>query len=513
MKLKSILFVSSLLVPASTLAQTIELRSPDGLFAIEGELIDFSDGSFTVQTSVGVAKVAADQVVCYGVDCPEGSARVAVEEAITIATTEGRQTALVDALINGFARSNGAEVDTQDGDNGAKIYAFDDEATATAASITLNDEVEGASIVIEAADPKGPLVEAYDNATLWAGDDPLPKQLIALDAFSIVVSSDVAVTGLSVEQIAKIFSGEITNWSEVGGTDLAIFPLLPDPESENARDFTALVMEPSGSAPSEDVLSLADDAEIINAVNEFPGAIGFVGLDLDGNGIKIPVDNGCGIPTLATPFSIHAGDYPLTRAVMAHHMTDESSKLSGRIFERASLISAQASLDEQGYLSTTFAPQNSDQQAKRMSDLLVAQLDEEEKKVARVVAEIIFNADRLPISFQHTALSEDAAAWNRANLQRLVAEMQSGALDGYEIIFAGVTTQTDGEDAYAESLASARAVRGALLAYAPEYQEEGAAVTVSAVGFGTVSKTTCVGSQFAGNASDRVEVWVKRAEQ
>lgn len=42
---------------------------------------------------------------------------------------------------------------------------------------------------------------------------------IALDGIAVIVNADSQVADLTVDQIAKIFTGEITNWSEVGGAD------------------------------------------------------------------------------------------------------------------------------------------------------------------------------------------------------------------------------------------------------------------------------------------------------
>ena len=50
----------------------------------------------------------------------------------------------------------------------------------------------------------------------------LVSTTVALDGIAIIVNADCGVSDLTVEQIASIFTGEITNWSEVGGEDLEI---------------------------------------------------------------------------------------------------------------------------------------------------------------------------------------------------------------------------------------------------------------------------------------------------
>lgn len=49
--------------------------------------------------------------------------------------------------------------------------------------------------------------------------DGLKSTTLALDGIAIIVNADSAISDLTVEQIAQIFKGEVTNWSEMGGAD------------------------------------------------------------------------------------------------------------------------------------------------------------------------------------------------------------------------------------------------------------------------------------------------------
>lgn len=58
------------------------------------------------------------------------------------------------------------------------------------------------------------------------------KQIpVGFDAIAVVVHPSLELEGLSLEQIQEIYTGKITNWSQVGGPDLAIAPYLPSLES------------------------------------------------------------------------------------------------------------------------------------------------------------------------------------------------------------------------------------------------------------------------------------------
>jgi len=78
-------------------------------------------------------------------------------------------------------------------------------------------------------------------------DEQLASELVdnkvAGIAFGIVVNEDVDVEDLTVEQIQKIFSGEITNWKDVGGKDLAINVVNRPASSGTRNTFEKTIMK------------------------------------------------------------------------------------------------------------------------------------------------------------------------------------------------------------------------------------------------------------------------------
>lgn len=91
---------------------------------------------------------------------------------------------------------------------------------------------------------------------------------------TIMVHPEVEVSDLTQDQVKAIFMGEVTNWSEVGGQDLAIIVYLRD-EDESAT--IQLRKDIFGETPFPDtvagVLPLSDD--MLTAVEGTPGSIGF----------------------------------------------------------------------------------------------------------------------------------------------------------------------------------------------------------------------------------------------
>ena len=98
---------------------------------------------------------------------------------------------------------------------------------------------------------------------------------IATDGIAIAVHKDNPVSDLTQEQIAKIFTGEITNWSEVGGQDQAI-TVLGREASSGTRDGFEAIFGVEGEAKY--AAELTSTGEVLNRVASDPAAVGYISL-------------------------------------------------------------------------------------------------------------------------------------------------------------------------------------------------------------------------------------------
>ena len=100
----------------------------------------------------------------------------------------------------------------------------------------------------------------------------------AVDALVFVVNADNPVDCLTTEQVQKIYIGEITNWSEVGGDDLPIVPFQRNAEAGSQTAMLKLVMKdlPMMDAPVDYVRGeMGDLIEAVAAYDGTPAAIGY----------------------------------------------------------------------------------------------------------------------------------------------------------------------------------------------------------------------------------------------
>lgn len=109
----------------------------------------------------------------------------------------------------------------------------------------------------------------------------LVPHVIGKDGIAIIVNNSVTVTDLTLEQVAKIYSGEYTNWNQVGGTDHAI-NLIGRESSSGTRGAFEELMTKAYSAfnVSSSMIELGSNNALLTSVETTSYAIGYVSLGI-----------------------------------------------------------------------------------------------------------------------------------------------------------------------------------------------------------------------------------------
>ncbi|MCL2495408.1 MAG: substrate-binding domain-containing protein [Oscillospiraceae bacterium] len=108
------------------------------------------------------------------------------------------------------------------------------------------------------------------------GVTPIAKP-ICKDAFVFITHKDNPVESLTIEQLRGIFSGEITNWKDVGGADEAIRAFQREPGSGSQTGMEELVMKGTPMAPAEMVNIAMGMGMLIEAVAEYQNGTASIG--------------------------------------------------------------------------------------------------------------------------------------------------------------------------------------------------------------------------------------------
>jgi phosphate transport system substrate-binding protein len=140
--------------------------------------------------------------------------------------------------------------------------------------------------------------------------------VVALDGLPVLVHPSNPVGNLTVEQVRKIYTGEINNWREVGGPDLKIVKISRDTNSGTYETFQKKVMAYTGADGESVNTDMAADTEYVGSngavrarVQSTPVAIGYAGIGFIDKTVKPLRINGIE-PSLET---VKSGAYPIAR--------------------------------------------------------------------------------------------------------------------------------------------------------------------------------------------------------
>lgn len=147
----------------------------------------------------------------------------------------------------------------------------------------------------------------------------LKETIVALDGIAIIVNPQNPVKDLSLEQIAKIYTGEITNWKDVGGEDAEIVRIGREAGSGTRDGFESITETKDACQYRQELTSTGD---VITTVSQNPNAIGYASLAAIKDSVKALTVNGV-VPTEAT---VKDGTYLVQRPFVL--VTKEGAALS-----------------------------------------------------------------------------------------------------------------------------------------------------------------------------------------
>ena len=200
---------------------------------------------------------------------------------------------------------------------GAKLVPQLAEAyKASHPGVTFDIAAEGsttgiAAIIDGTADIGMASRRAFDTevSAASANGRTLKPTIVAYDGIAIIVNSANSVSHLTLKQIESIFTGEVTDWSAVGGTPGAISIYTRNTSSGTYSDFKKMAMSKKDYAASAQ--KMAGNEQIAAEVGKNPNGVGYVGMAyLDAAGVKAVAVDGVK-PDLET---VRNHSYPISRS-------------------------------------------------------------------------------------------------------------------------------------------------------------------------------------------------------
>ena len=155
----------------------------------------------------------------------------------------------------------------------------------------------------------------------------LTETIVALDGIAVIVNGENSVTDLTLEQIASIYTGAVTDWSEFGSQSGAIAVIGRESGSGTRDGFEAITDTEDACVLNQE---LSSTGAVIEAVRTTPGAIGYASLSaVEGQeGITVLTVGGVA-PSEATVLD---GTYAIQRPFVFATRTDEALSEAAQTF-------------------------------------------------------------------------------------------------------------------------------------------------------------------------------------
>lgn len=147
----------------------------------------------------------------------------------------------------------------------------------------------------------------------------LTETVLAYDGIAVIVGKDNEVEDLTLEQIAKIYKGEITNWKDVGGADAEIVVIGREAGSGTRDGFETITETEDACQYRQELTSTGD---VITTVSQNPNAIGYASLASVKDTVKTLKVNS----VIPTESSVKDGTYLIQRPFVL--VTKEGAQLS-----------------------------------------------------------------------------------------------------------------------------------------------------------------------------------------
>lgn len=496
-------------------AESVLLLAKDGSARIPGKLISVTSTEYVIESAHGVLTVRREFVTCEGAGCPEERKRL---DRITVAVPDATVADLMTTIVSDYVTSKdynlteqlnaGSDLPTlligdEDGLEVSRL-SMTQMDNRTAMRALFNGQVAFA-LTRQRLTP-AQVIQAL-GFSVQSISDVVHEEIIGLDAVDFVVSDSSSVDVMDMDKVNAILSGQITNWSQLGGADA---PVELHSLSQSTGLLEQLKLHGMSNAALISGATLHDSAEAMNAaIKSRANALGVAFRSQIRDVKSLSLSSACNVFVDSSEFAIQTEEYPLGVRLYRYSLKiGEDSELGRNLGQFINTDFGQRAIESRGMITQELqiAPMQK-QGARLLSAVLATADDRVSRSVMRDYLTETSNARRISTSLRF--LSGQAVLDSKAveDISRISEIVRANEYEGYEVLVFGFSDSFGKIDANLTlSKRRAEAVRQILLEGNSGYLDVG---NVSSYGIGPVAPVGCNSTNEGRQRNRRVEIWLR----
>jgi len=361
------------------------------------------------------------------------------------------------ALVVGLMREQGlhaVRVETGDHDNEQRVVGLGPAGRVVIIDVAAHGSGTGFTALkagqADLAASSRPIKdgEASELASLGDLKSHKAEQVIAIDGVAVILHPDNPLRQLNTEQLARIFSGEVRTWEELGATGGAIHLYARDDQSGTYDTFKELVLLKHGKSLAGTAKRFESSEQLSDDVSHDRQGIGFIGLPYIRQARALAIVDGDSRPMLPTTSLIATEDYPLSRRLYLYLPPLLHQRWAQALVQFAQSPEGQAIVAQSGFVAQT---------VQAIKVLPTAEMPEGYRALAQ-------GAERLSVNFRFAQGSATLDTKAQLDLQRVADYLKAHNLLDRRVTLVGFgDAKSDPARAALLSKLRAMAVRRELL--------------------------------------------------
>lgn len=521
------------LASQSAHAAEATLRFKGGGFEVTGEVRAFDGKKYSIESKVlGLMTLEVERFDCVAGACPKApiagpispagtssATRAAPAADLGVATWQGGSgigTDYMPHLVKAYATSRGLALERTIGadqrDIEFKLRSGDREVGQF--NVRRRGVSEGYAEL-----PKGGVELVWTSARMTneqmqslaaagVGDLRVPgsEHVFALDSMVVLVSPDNPAVSITEDSLAKIYAGQISDWSQLGLPAGKINVYAPVDGMGLLMHFDNTVLRPRNLKLRPDAIRLGTVIEWSDKVAADPMGISFNFIGYLRNARALNLETSCGLVSVPTTFSTKTEEFPMARRLFFYTRGRPKSRLGQELLDFALSPEGQEVLKTANFVDQSPELLEFREQGTRIAYALNVPAEDFDFALMRELIGEVTEARRLTTTLRFETGSFRLDTKANQDISRLAAYLNQESLRGKRVALLGFA---DSRGPFAANLKLARSradtVRRALLAV-----PGGAALAdrVAAKGYSELAPVACNDSDLGRDFNRRVEIWI-----